>query len=150
MAQQLVLMDSEQLTAIIFGTCDENVKRIEQRFDVRISNRHPDNSAGDALQIDGEDKENVERAARVLKYLKRMVDAGGTIGDQSVDYVISMVADGAEEELNAMEDDVICITTRQRESRCTYRRKYRLGRRDSLGRDTGLGQRNNRGAPQLR
>ncbi|MBQ8350956.1 MAG: PhoH family protein [Clostridia bacterium] len=112
MAQQLVLMDSEQLTAIIFGTCDENAKRIEERFGVRISNRHPDNSAGDALLIDGESKENVERAACVLKYLKRMVDAGGSISDQSVDYVIAMVADGAEDELDTLEDDVICITTR--------------------------------------
>ena len=112
MAQQLVLMDSEQITAIIFGTCDENAKRIEERFGVRISNRHPDNSAGDALLIEGESRDNVERAACVLKYLKRMVDAGGLISDQSVDYVIDMVADGAEDELDALEDDVICITTR--------------------------------------
>jgi phosphate starvation-inducible PhoH-like protein len=112
MAQQLVLMDSEQITAIVFGTCDENVKRIEERFGVRISNRHPDNSAGDALLIEGENKEHVERAACVLKYLKRMVDSGGAISDQSVDYVIAMVADGAENELDTLEDDVICITTR--------------------------------------
>ncbi len=112
MAQQLVLMDSEQLTAIIFGTCDENAKRIEERFGVRISNRHPDHADGDALLIEGEDKEQVERAACVLKYLKRMVDAGGAISDQSVDYVIAMVADGAEDELETLEDDVICITTR--------------------------------------
>jgi phosphate starvation-inducible PhoH-like protein len=112
MAQQLVLMASEQLTAIIFGTCDENARRIEERFCVRISNRHPANAAGDALLIEGENKEQVERAACVLKYLKRMVDAGGAISDQSVDYVIAMVADGAEEELDTLEDDVICITTR--------------------------------------
>ena len=112
MAQQLVLMDSEQLTAIVFGTCDENVKRIEERFAVRIANRHPDNSTGDALLIEGESKEQVDRAARVLNYLKRMADAGGALSDQSVDYVIAMVADGAEDELDSLEDDVICITTR--------------------------------------
>ena len=112
MAQQLVLMDSEQLTAIVFGTCDENVKRIEERFAVRIANRHPDNSTGDALLIEGEGKEQVDRAARVLNYLKRMADAGGALSDQSVDYVIAMVADGAEDELDSLEDDVICITTR--------------------------------------
>ena len=112
MAQQLVLMDSEQLTAIVFGTCDENVKRIEERFAVRIANRHPDNSTGDALLIEGESKEQVARAARVLNYLKRMADAGGALSDQSVDYVIAMVADGAEDELDSLEDDVICITTR--------------------------------------
>ena len=112
MAQQLVLMDSEQLTAIVFGACDENVKRIEERFAVRIANRHPDNSTGDALLIEGESKEQVDRAARVLNYLKRMADAGGALSDQSVDYVIAMVADGAEDELDSLEDDVICITTR--------------------------------------
>lgn len=115
MAQKLVLTDSEQLTSVIFGTCDENAKRIEEQFAVRISNRHPENAMGDALVIDGADPENVSRAARVLTYLKRMADDGGVISDQTVDYVIAMVADGAEEELKALdEDDVVCITTRGR------------------------------------
>ena len=68
MAQRLVLVDSEELTALIFGTCDENAKRIEEHFGVRISNRHPENSAGDALVVDGEDREAVERAAISLEY----------------------------------------------------------------------------------
>ena len=115
MPEQLVLTDSEQLTAVIFGTCDENVRRIEQQFGVRISNRHPENKMGDALVVEGADADGVARASRVLNYLLRMADEAGTISDQTVDYVIGMVADGAEEELKDLDDDeVICITTRGR------------------------------------
>lgn len=112
MAQKLVWMDSDLSTASIFGTCDENVGRIEARFDVRISNRQAEGGTGDALLVEGEDQHNVERAACVIQYLGRMADAGGTLSAQSVDYVIAMVADGAEEELGNLENDVICVTTR--------------------------------------
>ena len=115
MPEQLVLTESDQLTAVIFGTCDENVRRIEQQFGVRISNRHPENNMGDALVVEGPNPDGVARAARVLNYLLRMADEAGTISDQTVDYVIGMVADGAEEELKDLDDDeVICITTRGR------------------------------------
>ncbi len=112
MAQQLVLMETEQFTAILFGPCDENARRIEARFGVRISNRHPSNQTGDALLIEGEARDAVEKAACVLEYLKRMVDVGSRVDEQVVDYVIAMVADGAQEELEMLTDDVICITTR--------------------------------------
>ncbi len=112
MAQQLVLMETEQFTAILFGPCDENARRIEARFGVRISNRHPSNQTGDALLIEGEARDAVEKAACVLEYLKRMVDVGSRVDEQVVDYVIAMIADGAQEELEMLTDDVICITTR--------------------------------------
>ena len=112
MAQKLILLASDQLTATVFGARDENVDKIEEAFSVRISNRHPENSDGDALLIEGEDAERVERAAVAISSLVRMADAGGTLAEQSVDYVISMVADGNEAELGAPDDDVICLTTR--------------------------------------
>ena len=113
MPQQILLTDSEQTTAVIFGPCDRNIKRIEQQFDVRISNRHPENEMGDALIVDGQDGDAVAKAYRVLGYLKRMADQGGVISEQSLEYIISMVADGAESELRALDsDDVVCITTR--------------------------------------
>lgn len=112
MAQKLVLVDSEELTALIFGTCDENARRIEERFGVRISNRHPENSMGDAIVVDGEDHRQVERAAISLEYLIRMAQSGNALTEQTLDYVLSMVADGEEQELDSLKDDVICITTR--------------------------------------
>ncbi len=111
MAQKLLLMESDQTTAAIFGARDENIEKIETAFSVRIANRHPENSDGDALLIEG-DREDAERAAKAIACLARMADAGGTLSEQSVDYVISMVADGAEEELTALDHDVICLTTR--------------------------------------
>lgn len=112
MAQQLVLVDSQQLTASIFGARDENARRIEERFGVRISNRHPEGTDGDAITVDGESRADVERAASVLRCLLRMADAGGVVSEQSVDYVIETVADGSEGELDSLSGDVVCMTTR--------------------------------------
>lgn len=113
MAEKLVLTDSEDLTAVIFGPCDANARAIEERFGVRIANRHPESNTGDALIISGEDPAAVASAAKVLEYLKRMADTDGVIAEQSVDYIINTVAAGAEEELEALDDaDVVCITTR--------------------------------------
>ena len=112
MAEKLVLVDSEELTALIFGPCDENARRIEESFSVRIQNRHPENNGGDALVIEGPKREDVEKAACAINYLKRMVEAGNAITEQSLEYVIGMVLDGEEQELDSLENDVICITTR--------------------------------------
>ena len=94
MAQKLVLLGSDQITATIFGARDENIDKIERAFSVRISNRHPENSDGDALLVEGDTQSSVERAAVAITCLARMADAGGTLVEQSVDYVVSMVADG--------------------------------------------------------
>ncbi len=112
MAQQLVLVDSQQLTASIFGARDENARRIEERFGVRISNRHPEGTDGDAIVVDGEHRADVERAASVLRYLLRMADAGGIVSEQSVDYIMEMVAEGEQGELDSLSGDVVCMTTR--------------------------------------
>ena len=114
MAQQFVLVESEQLTAALLGTCDRYARLIEERFDVRISNRHPANSYGDALLVEGEKQENVAAAALVLDYLKRMIGNGDVLSEQSVTYVISMVADKTDSELKDLEDNIICVTTRGR------------------------------------
>ena len=112
MAQKLILLESDQLTATVFGARDENIDKIERAFSVRISNRHPESSDGDALLVEGDASEGVERAAVAIACLVRMADAGGILEEQSVDYVISMVSDGNEGELGALDDDVICLTTR--------------------------------------
>lgn len=112
MAEKLVLVESEELTALIFGPCDENARRIEECFSVRILNHHPENNGGDALVIEGPNCEDVEKASCALNYLKRMAETGNAITEQSLEYVIGMVLDGEERELDSLENDVICITTR--------------------------------------
>jgi len=111
MSEKIVYTSSNAETSSIFGTFDMNVKRIEDRFNVKISNHSGGVDSGDAITVSGENH-NVEKAASVIEYLKRMTVAGDIIADQSVDYVIDMIGEGMGEDLNDFENNIICITSR--------------------------------------
>ena len=111
MAEKLVMTKSDEATAAIFGAFDYNIRMIERAFDVRISNRNESTSDGDVIVVSGDD-ENTDKAARTLEYLKHMSGEGETISEQSVEYVISLVNDNADESYEATLRDVICLTNR--------------------------------------
>lgn len=111
MSEKIVMTKSSEATAAIFGAFDLNVRLIEGAFDVRISNSHGSGGDSDTIVVKGED-ENVEMAARALEYLKRMSGAGETLGEQAVEYVISLVRDKSDEGLEELGKDVICVTGR--------------------------------------
>ena len=111
MAEKLVMTKSDEATAAIFGAFDYNIRMIERAFDVRISNRNVSSADGDAIVVTGE-PESVDRATRTLEYLKHMSGEGETISEQSVEYVIGLVRDNADESFEAIGRDVICLTNR--------------------------------------
>ncbi|MFA5561795.1 MAG: PhoH family protein [Eubacteriales bacterium] len=112
MPEKIVTTTSSEQTSAIFGIRDENISQVEAHFGVRITNAHTTgDGSGDAIFIRGEE-ENVEKAAEVLEYFKRMTSAGETLAEQSVEYVIGMVADGLHRDLKDLGGDVICVTTR--------------------------------------
>jgi len=112
MLEKIVLTQSDDATAALFGAFDLNVRLIERAFDVRISNRNSSAESGDALVVTGENEENLTFAVKTLEYLKRMVGDGETLSEQSVEYVIGMVRDGLEGQDDAFSRDVICVTNR--------------------------------------
>ena len=105
------MTNSDEATAAIFGAFDANVRMIERAFDVRISNRNPETSDGDCIVVTG-DAENADKAARTLEYLKHMSGAGEMLGEQSVEYVITLVKENSEENPENLSRDVICVTNR--------------------------------------
>ena len=111
MKEKLVMTNSSEATAAIFGAFDSNVRIIERAFDVRISNRNQETGDGDAIIVSG-DEENVDLAARTLEYLKHMSGAGETIGEGGVEYVIGLVRDNLDETPEQLVRDVICVTNR--------------------------------------
>ncbi len=111
MAEGIVMTQSNEATAALFGAFDANIRSIEDTFGVRISNRNRDNDSGDALVVSG-DEENVKSAVSVLEYLKRMIGNGETLSEQTVEYVIGLVKDGVDESEENYSGDVICITNR--------------------------------------
>ena len=111
MAEKIVMTNSSEATAAIFGSFDVNVRKIEREFDVRISNRNTKTSDGDAILVSGE-ADNADKAARTLEYLKHMSGAGETVSEQSVEYVIALVKDNSDENPESLGSDVICVTNR--------------------------------------
>ena len=112
MPEKIILTDSTEQTAALFGELDVNLEKLERAFGVTIKARDSINTAGDAVSVSGSDMSAVERAADALGYLKRMTKLGNTLSAQNVDYVIDMVSDGRKNELSELDDDAICLTTR--------------------------------------
>ena len=112
MSQKLVMTNSHEVTSALFGNCDENARRIEEIFGVRLSNRGSGGEDGDVIVIESADASACDRAAAALEYLKRMLGEGEQLDEQTVDYVMGMIADGHGEELGTLDESVICITTK--------------------------------------
>ena len=92
----------------VFGSFDENVKKIEQAFGVHITNRNPE------LKVTAEDEEAVDAGARAIEALLSLAAKGEEIDDQKVRYLIDLVRAGKEEQVTKMAKDVVCVTAKGR------------------------------------
>jgi len=111
MAERVLLTDTFEQTSIIFGNFDINVQLIEKAFGVKITNRDTERTAGNAVVVSGE-QENVEKAFEALSYLKKLSVLDDSVSEQNVDYIISMIKDGKQDDLEDFGDDCICITSK--------------------------------------
>ena len=89
----------------VFGSFDENIKRIEETFHVSIVNR------GTELKITG-DEEAADKAARTLEGLLRLAAKGEQIDEQRVRYLSTLVSEGNDDQVIKMAEDVVCITAK--------------------------------------
>ena len=94
----------EDLIAV-FGSFDENTKRIEEALNVKIINRGTD------LKVTGEE-ENVDKAIRTLEGLLALSAKGESIDEQRVRYLITLVREGNDDSISQMAKDVVCITAK--------------------------------------
>ena len=101
------IVNAERLEDIIavFGSFDENIKRIEDALDVRIINRSTD------LKVSG-DEEMVDKAVRTLEGLLALASKGEAIDEQRVRYLITLVNEGNDAQVEQMTKDVVCITAK--------------------------------------
>ena len=94
----------EDLIAV-FGSFDENIKRIEDALNVRVVNRGTD------LRVSG-DEEMVDKAVRTLEGLLSLAAKGEIIDEQRVRYLITLVSEGNDHQVAQMAKDVVCITAK--------------------------------------
>ncbi len=110
MEQKIIRIENSELTARLFGSFDINTRMLERSFGVSIKNRSGEE--GDAVIVSGEDAQSVSRAADALEYLKKLARSNESLTEQQVGYVINMVLDGKNDELESLDGECICITTR--------------------------------------
>ena len=103
--ERIVNADRVEDLIAVFGSFDENIKRIEEALDVRIINRGTD------LKVSG-DEENVDKAVRTLEGLLALASKGETIDEQRVRYLITLVSEGNDDQVSQMAKDVVCITAK--------------------------------------
>ena len=89
----------------VFGSFDENIRRIEDALSVTIVNR------GNELKVTG-DEEAADKAVRTLEGLLSLASRGEVIDEQRVRYLITMVQEGNDDQIAQMARDVVCITAK--------------------------------------
>jgi phosphate starvation-inducible PhoH-like protein len=89
----------------VFGSFDENIRRIEDELSVSIINRGTD------LKVSG-DEENVDKATKTLEGLLSLASKGEQIDEQRVRYLITLVREGNDAQVAQIAKDVVCITAK--------------------------------------
>lgn len=102
---RIVNADRVEDLIAVFGSFDENIRRIEESLDVTIVNRGTD------LKITG-DEEAAHKAVRTLEGLLALASKGEAIDEQRVRYLITLVQEGNEDQVAQMAKDVVCITAK--------------------------------------
>lgn len=90
----------------LFGALDSHTDTIEKAFNVRIA------AGENGIVITGENADNVQMAATVIEQLERISSVNGNIDINTVNYVVSMVSERKQDELSAIYNDCICLTSR--------------------------------------
>ena len=101
------IVNAEQIEDLIavFGSFDENIKRIEEALGVTIVNR------GSELRITGEE-EAADKAVKTVEGLLHLASKGEEIDEQRVRYLITLVNEGNDAQVAKIAKDVVCITAK--------------------------------------
>lgn len=103
--ERIVNVDRVEDLISVFGSFDENIRRIEESLEVTITNR------GSELKICG-GAEQADKAARTVEGLLSLAAKGETIDEQRVRYLITLVKEGNDNQVTQMAKDVVCITAK--------------------------------------
>lgn len=105
MMERMVSAERVEDLISVFGSFDENIKRIEEALNVAIVNR------GTELKVSGEE-EDVDKAVRTLEGLLTLAARGENIDEQRVRYLITLVREGNDDQVTQLAKDVVCITAK--------------------------------------
>src|SRR5699024_9306198 len=98
-------LDSIELAAAIFGSCDENVRMLENAFQVTAVCR------GSMRKFSGE-PEDVEAAIHAVDGMSTLLQNHTSLEEQPVRYCISLARGGEEKRLKELNDDFVAVTAK--------------------------------------
>ena len=103
--ERIVNADRVEDLITVFGSFDENIRRIEEALSVTIVNR------GTELKVTG-DEESVDLGVKTLEGLLTLAAKGEMIDEQRVRYLITLVREGNADQMSQMAKGVVCITAK--------------------------------------
>ena len=103
--EQVLQIEKIEQVLILFGNADQNAKIIEEHFGVHLVCR------GTEVKITGE-SEAVSKAQRTVDTLLAMIAKDGTLSEQNVRYVITLVEQGSEQSMVQMHNSCIAVTVK--------------------------------------
>ena len=89
----------------VFGSFDQNLRIIESELSVKVLDRD------DRIHICGE-AENVMLAEKAINGLLTLAARGENIDAQNVRYILKLVSEGKENQIQDLAGDVVCITAK--------------------------------------
>lgn len=107
MSEKIIEIDRDDQLSTLFGQLDSNIRHIENQYSVQVINRD-----GNVKLIGNE--ADISEAARAVQALLKITGNGQPLSDQTVRYVTSMVAEGAEKQLEELGGDGVCITSSEK------------------------------------
>ena len=106
MTEQTISLERLEDTINLFGSFDENIRLIEHELGVSVVSRDSQ------LKVSGEDPEAVLFAVHAIENLMGLAARGEAIGEQNVRYVLQLVREGREQEVQYLSAGVLCITAK--------------------------------------
>jgi len=107
MTERIINAERVEQIISVFGSFDENIKRVEDAFGVHVVNR------GTELKIQGE-IEAADKGARAVEALLALAAKGEPIDEQKVRYLIGLVESGNDDKVGEIAKDVVCVTAKGR------------------------------------
>ncbi len=107
MTERQIELDSLDTALLVFGSCDENIRLLEQEFGVTAVCR------GSEIKLTGE-QEGVDGAARAVDAMLTLIANKTPLEEQTVRYCISLARSGEDGKISELTGDFIAITTKGR------------------------------------
>ncbi|MBR6653737.1 MAG: PhoH family protein, partial [Oscillospiraceae bacterium] len=105
MAERIISVDRVEHIINVFGSFDENLKIIEDEYNVKVTDRESE------LHISG-DEEHVAYAEKAIEGLLSLAARGENITAQNVRYIIKLASEGRADKISEMANGVVCVTAK--------------------------------------